>query len=380
MGQTENDQRQAENRGVYEDLVYLSRCAVNGEKPDVQKIGSSSEDLYEAAEKHMLTSAVGMALDSAGIRNENFIKAVAAAQRRNALLDADRTKVLAAMEEAGIWYMPLKGVILKDMYPRYGMRQMGDNDILFDPARRADVRTIMEKLGFSVVEYEKDNHDIYFKKPVSNFEMHVYLIDGQLNNQLMTYYLNVKDRLLKDEDNLYGYHFSDNDFYLFLLAHEYKHYMQGGTGLRSLLDIYVYLKQKRNEMDWDYIRQETEKMGMADFEPLNRSLSMHLFGEESLTESEKRMYDYMLSSGAHGTVENDMANQIKTKGQFGFFLSRLTLPYENMLYEYPVLKKAPYLYPIMWVWRLIRKFFTSNKKFMYQLKVALGLDKSVKKH
>ncbi len=357
-------------------IVYLCACAVNGIKPDISALGSiNTEDLFEMARKHQISSAVGMALESAGIKEECFTQAIAQAMRKNALLDADRANVLAALEEAGIWYMPLKGAILKDMYPRYGMRQMADNDILFDPDRRADVREIMEKLGFSVKDYEITNHDVYRKKPVSNFEMHVYLINGRSNDQLMTYYLNVKDRLLKDEGNRYGYHFTDEDFYLFLVAHDYKHNIQGGIGLRSLLDSYVYLTQKQDDLDWDYIQQETKKMGIDGFEALNRSLSMHLFNEEPLSEQEKEMYEYILSSGAYGTMFNDTANQFRNKGRFGFFLSRLTLPYDDMLIEYPILKKAPLLYPVIWVWRFIHMFFVSRKKFMYQLKLVLGLVK-----
>lgn len=52
--------------------------------------------------------------------------------RKNAMLDLSRESLFAYFEEQGIWYMPLKGSILKDMYPRLGMRQMADNDILID--------------------------------------------------------------------------------------------------------------------------------------------------------------------------------------------------------------------------------------------------------
>lgn len=45
-------------------------------------------------------------------------------------------------EKAGIWYLPLKGVILKEMYPVYGIRQMADNDILFDFTYRKEVKDI----------------------------------------------------------------------------------------------------------------------------------------------------------------------------------------------------------------------------------------------
>lgn len=35
-----------------------------------------------------------------------------------------------AFDAGGIDYMPLKGSILKDLYPRHEMRMMGDADIL----------------------------------------------------------------------------------------------------------------------------------------------------------------------------------------------------------------------------------------------------------
>lgn len=359
-----------------QDMIYLCTCAVNGTRPNIESIEAVHKDeLFEETEKQLLSSAVGMALESAGIKWERFTRAIAIAQRKNALLDADRMKVLSALEEAGIWYMPLKGSVLKDMYPRYGMRQMADNDILFDSSRRNDVKRIMEGLGFRTEHYEFGNHDVYHKEPVSNFEMHAYLINRKTNDKLATYYQDVKERLIKDKGNQYGYHFTDEDFYLYLVAHEYKHYTEGGTGLRSLLDTYVFLKQKERDLNWGYIRQEAERMEVSEFEEMNRKLAMHLFREEPLSAEEQKMLDYVLSSGAYGTLENETNNQIERKGRWGYFFSRLYLSHDDMLREYPVLKRVPILYPVMLIWRFIYRFFTSHKKFMYQLKAALGLEK-----
>lgn len=365
-----------EYRAMMMTVAYLCGCAARKTIPDPKELdGTDLEKLYEAAEKHLVTAAVGMALESAGMKTHSFEQAVAQAQRKNALLDADRAKVLAGMEKAGIWYMPLKGSVLKDMYPRYGMRQMSDNDILIDPERRADVRTIMEGIGFKTEKYEAAEHDVYHKKPVSNFEMHVYLVNGRSNAQLETYYLNVKDRLIKDEGNNYGYHFRDEDFYLYMIVHEYKHYIQGGTGLRSLMDTYVYLLQKQETLDWDYIRQEAEKMGIAEYESVNRTLAMHLFAGEVLSESEDKMLQYVFSSGTYGTEKNAAINQVREKGRFGYFLARLTLPKKEMYWNYPILKKAPFLYPVMWGWRLISKPVIRFKSFTTQLKAVLGIIK-----
>ena len=40
-------------------------------------------------------------------------------------------------------------------------------------------------------------------------------------------------------------HFTDEDFYVFIVAHEYKHFADlGGTGIRNLVDRYVYLNTR----------------------------------------------------------------------------------------------------------------------------------------
>ena len=143
-----------EYRSMMNQVAYLCSCAVNRTVPEAERLQDTDPELlYEAAQKHLLQAVVGMALESAGIRTQKFTQAIAASQRKNALLDADRAQVLTALEKEGIWYMPLKGCLMKDLYPRYGMRQMADNDILVDPDRRKDVRKIMEGLGFTTVSF-----------------------------------------------------------------------------------------------------------------------------------------------------------------------------------------------------------------------------------
>ena len=46
--------------------------------------------------------------------------------RKVLALEADKTALLRQMEEQNIWYMPLKGAVLKEDYPRLGVREMSD--------------------------------------------------------------------------------------------------------------------------------------------------------------------------------------------------------------------------------------------------------------
>ena len=121
-----------------------------------------------------------------------------------------------------------------------------------------------------------------------------------------------------------------------------------------------------------YVEQELEKMHIREFETEQRSLSFHLFGGEKLTEEDRRMLHYILSSGTYGTIKNNVRNQLRKKGRWGYFRSRMTLPYDMMQDKFPVLKKAPLLYPFCWAYRLIHGFIFKHDRFMYQLKAVVG--------
>ena len=351
-----------EYQRAIENVIYLCRSAINGVTADKGRVENMNlEQLYQAAYRHLLTGITAMALEAAGIRDKAFIQAKGKAIRKVAMFDVERVAVLQALEKAGIWYMPLKGSVLKGYYPRIGMRQMADNDILYDVSRSSDVRTIMESLGFTTVMYVQNNynHDHYDKEPVCNFEMHRALFAPASGEALFDYYLNVKDRLVKDEGNAYGYHFTDEDFYIYITAHEYKHYSGSGTGLRSILDTYVFLKRFEDKLDWNYIAGEVEKLGITDFERQNRSLAMHLFSDEAITPEDEAMLLYIIGSGTYGNRRNYVGNQIQKlgggwKGKLIYLKNRIFLPMQSVESGYPFFYRHKFLLPVLCVWRIIK--------------------------
>ena len=91
------------------------------------------------------------------------------------------------------------------------------------------------------------------------------------------YYDDIKNRLIKDEGNKYGFHFGDEDFYIYFTAHAYKHYKEGGTGFKTLTDFFVLNKSYGDTLDRKYINTELDKLGIRDFENDMRLLSEKLF-------------------------------------------------------------------------------------------------------
>ena len=80
----------------------------------------------------------------------------------------EKAALFNRLEQEGIWYMPIKGAVLKDYYPEFGMREMSDYDILYDASRSDDLKRVMEGLGFSTERFDTtSNHDVFFKKPLT---------------------------------------------------------------------------------------------------------------------------------------------------------------------------------------------------------------------
>ena len=273
-------------------LLYLLSCALNSVKPHISYISEAdSETLYCLAKKHGVSSMASLAITFQDNHKKIFPKkdsekwksARDSAFKKRALLDTERDLILLDLDNMGIWYCPLKGIIIQNLYPEYEMREMADNDILFDADKRGELRNYMESLGYSYEFEGVTNHDEYIKAPVYNFEFHRKLFMQTFSTVFTDYYEDVKDRLIKDETNKNGYHFSDSDFYIYFTAHAYKHYREGGTGFKTLTDFYILNREYKDTLDFDYIKKELDELGIKDFEEALRELSVKLFSDPEKT-------------------------------------------------------------------------------------------------
>lgn len=303
----------SEYRSAIKSIVYLCSCGINDLPVEKERLASVNLDhLYATSQKHMLSAIVGIELEKCGMANEAFNKAISLAKIRQIIFEAEFERVAKAMETEQIWYMVMKGAIIKDLYPVCGMREMSDYDVLIDCSKRADVKRIMEQLGFQTTRYGISHDDMYFKPVMTTFEMHNELFEQKNDNDLYDYYHDVKNRLIQDKKKPYSFSFTKEDFYLYMIAHEYKHFRVGGTGLRSLLDTYVYLKKCK--IDEEYIQNELVNLGISEYERKNRRLALALFDFQELSDEQIEMLDYIAYSGTYGTLSNKVHNRVKARG------------------------------------------------------------------
>lgn len=360
------------------DFLYLLMCGVHREQPISKVLNEMNiEEVYHISVYHALAAMTYMVLESGQNKLEgevfkNWKKEKDKAIRKNILLDMEREKIFAFMEEREIWHMPLKGILLKEMYPVFGMRQMADNDILYDSNFQKELCIWMKEQGYKVISCGSGNHDVYEKKPVYNYEMHTALYGGEHNLIWVAYYKNIKEKLIADKKKSYSFHFTDEDFYIYMITHTYKHFDGGGTGIRSLLDIYIYLQQKGQQMNWNYIEGELIKLQVGAFEEKLRELSKKVFSKEqySLTGKEEELLKYFLRSGTYGTLENHVQHRLDKfeTDKKGYILKRL-VPDEQFYENY-----VPFVYEHRWsrpfyiIFRLIRGLFRKDKRIMKEIK------------
>ena len=365
----------AEFRKNASDMIYLTACAINGKTPKQERIDNLDlPALFEVCQNHILTACTAYALESAGVKDNDFTQAKEKSIRKNILLDAERSRILKRLESERIWYMPLKGSLLKDWYPKLGMRQMSDNDILYDGSFRARIKDIMIDMGFTCEHFGVCNDDAYFKQPVCNFEMHNELFHVANIGRFHEYYENVKDKLIKDENNEFGYHFTDEDYYIYIISHEYKHFALGGTGVRSLVDTYIYLRKFGNSLDWNYIGDELEKLDIVDYERNNRELAMKVFTFKPLTPEEKKLLDYYVVSGTYGNEINMVNNKLQRDAggsKFRYIFMRFFIPMNKIQAWYPFFYEHKWLIPVLWIYRIFKGIFVKRKKLFGEFKRLL---------
>lgn len=370
-------------RSMGMEASYLAGCALHDTTAQLNDNVDLLE-LYRFCKFHSITSIVAMALDTVWKENpadeevmKKWRQSRDKAIRKNILLNAERERILAHLESIGCWYMPLKGSLLQFEYPQFGMRQMSDNDILFDETRARDVYDFMIACGYEALTFDQGKDDEYVKKPLYNIEMHRALFGTALYPELAEAYRNVKSRLVKDPNNGFGYHFTDEDFYIYMVTHAYKHYIHGGIGIRNLMDVYVYVQNHGSAMNWDYTHKELQKVGAGDFEAECRALGTKLFSSPardlSLEENEKQILDVYFSSGTFGTQQQAVEKRLesvaggKNGGKLRYIISRLFPSMEYMKERDPILRRKPWLAPWFYIRRLFLVAFGRRKFILREL-------------
>ncbi|MBQ9134280.1 MAG: nucleotidyltransferase family protein [Clostridia bacterium] len=258
-----------------------------------------------------------------------------------------------AFDENGIDYMPVKGILMKDLYPNTELRPMGDGDILIRMTQKEKIADAMDRLGY-VFAYES-THEWAFDKNGVHVELHKRLIPLQ-NTDYCAYYGDGW-KFAKETGNGTRYALSDEDHYIYIFTHFAKHYRDGGIGVLHMADLWIYTREKN--VQTPYVRAELEKLDLLRFYD-NVFETIHAWFEGGpQTEMTEFITRRIFSYGRWGTeTSRIMAKGVRDSKSVPLGKLRVKQITEAMFpgmlrmqYRYPILQKYGFLLPVMWIAR-----------------------------
>lgn len=296
---------------------------------------------------------------------------------QTAMIMGDRFDEFERMTEIiknkGIQAIFLKGCVVRELYPTPELRTMGDFDVFVEKATLPKIKEIFTSEDYDITTESKG-------------------IDAIKGNNLWEIFFSLEDEFRVNAD-IWDKSFSSNTMrteadtltlsptymLLHLMLHFDKHIAHEGAGIRSLLDIALYIKKYKSEIDFDFVRQACAKQHYENAYVLTLNAVSHFFGVQSDVENKdvELFVEYTLTSGIFGEkLKNVMISQVtKVEDNVGI-IRKLFFPTVKMMeFRYTYLKKFPWLLPFAWVHRIFRARSHHGYTFGQMLS---GLNDSIK--
>lgn len=349
---------------TYEYLAAIVNNHLKGTAVPKRPESISFEEIADIAQRNHLSYMIFSEL----IKDETCTEEQLTLMRNSIKVNVIRTLIQvnelknmkAHFEEKGVKNMPLKGSILKYIYPRPELREMSDIDILIGGEDMDKASKVLVDMGYDSGTSVK-HHDIFVKKPYMVVEAHRSLYDKSVDNNQYKYFLGF-DKAVLSEGYSYSYEYKPEDFYVYMVAHAAKHFYAMGCGIRNLIDVYVYLEKYRDAMDMEYTRSALEKCGIANFAENMEKLAYDWLEGRKLDEFYESLFQYMMDAGIYGKDENGIWNKFADEEKKD--ISRWELkkwyffpPLYYMAEYYPWVEDKAYLLPVAWMIRFFRGVF-----------------------
>lgn len=312
---------------------------------------------------------------------------------RSLTFGTDLSRIGMILEKEGIDYIPLKGAIIRDIYPKPWMRTSTDMDILVrDEDLDRAVEAITSQPGFMKVN-ENGHHVLIESKTGWIIELHFSLNAGgsKAEKTLRTAWdhakpfgeiftsgaMPVSNAFSK---STHKYALEIEFFYTYFIYHLAHHVSDcGGCGIRAILDLYI-LNEKLGSKLTAQIENMLSQNGLLEFAKKMSAIADLWFGKgvaieemalapEQLEEIER----FIIIGGTHGTKKSSALASHYASGD-KHKKNRIFLSYESLSRRYRGLQGRRYLTPVYEVKRWASALTTGGAK---RAKESFALDENI---
>lgn len=324
------------------------------------------KSIFSDAKRHDIAPLVADAAVRCGVVSEEdpvynkLKKELSLAAYREAQTSCALDVIRDALNTAKVRFIPMKGAVIRPLYPQPWMRTSCDIDVL---VREDDIKAATDALiqsGFTT-DNVKDFHDIDLYYGQTHLELHFSICEG----------MERIDRLLSkvwddpEPADEYEYREKPEFFAFHHIAHMAYHFLEGGCGIRPFIDLYV-MKEK-GFYDENKLLPLLEEAELVKFYGSVCRLTDVWMNKEKHDGVTEQMQEYVIKGGAFGTTANaDLVKTTKEKGKAGYFLSLVFPPYSEMRAMYPKLEKHKILLPLYYIKRGFVKLFGKDRAAVHK--------------
>lgn len=342
-----------------EKLIKVIQVVFSDSAEPVALVEDEVKELMRIASRQSIQYIVITGIKKLGYENllaEDTENLVAKAsfdyiQRREALKEISQ-----ALESDSIDYIPLKGAVLRDLYPNPCMRSSSDIDVL---VRQGDLVPAIDALEerTSFVYYKNGHHDVHLKNQRLHLELHFSLmtniekLDGVLQKAWQYAHKTGEGSCLA---------FSPEYQLFYITAHAAKHFIkEGGVGIRPLLDIWMLRAKTRYNAD--EVRALCEEAGILGFYDMCCNLLDAWFNDGAYSEATKDFEDIVFSGGVFGSDHIMVVAQGRKYSGAKYVVKRVFRSSKDIKELYPVCERHPSLVPFYQAVRWTRLFKGSKR-------------------
>lgn len=351
-------------------FLLLVQSSINGKSAPKPTETVDWNVIYDIACAHSLTSVLYYAIDLMGEEDKpqgEFMPYLRQMYREQLVTDINLTveteRILSEFSSKGIRCLPFKGINTKADYPVSHLRSMTDVDILCDPDNRLEVERIFLSNGY-VKEGVGEKDTSYRKEEILHYEMHNMLVAE--SSPAFDYFNKIWDRAEFKEGSLVA-KMTLEDTYIFMLEHLSNHIEGGGAGLRMYLDVYLFMRNHRDNLDRAYVDKILGDIKLFHFERATLKICRNLFSGEEEIDFKSPTAEFLLNSCTFGRVRVAfVTDALKNKGSSSAkngvskILRKLFPSMKWMRLRFKAVDKVPVLYPVFAVVHWIDRAFISK--------------------
>ena len=341
---------------IYDYAVKLIKYVLTGDIPGLPE-QIDFEKLFAFGKSHGVENMLYVGLRDLKIDVPvDNMKMFQTAYEMQIMVEATQALELDALteefEEQGIDNIPLKGSVIKYLYPTPDLRKSGDIDILIHPEDINTTNKILLEYGY-VLEEGTEHHEVhvsFIKKPFMKIEVHKRLV--RHNSRANKFCESVWDNAITEEGKKHLYRMNNEFLYTHLITHLAKHLFLGGAGIRLITDI--FLVREKLILDNVKLDQYLKSANLIEINNMILQLIKKWFFDDYIFDQDIDLLEQIvLKGGSFGSLEmrNTMFASSSLNSKLIKYFLMIFPGKSNLVGKYPILKSKPYMLPVIWLHR-----------------------------